>query len=460
MTSATGEVPHDPYAAFRLRNYRYFAAGTTASTIGTQMASVAIGWELYQRTNSATALGLVGLVQVLPVFLMSIPAGHVVDRHDRRKVVAVAQLVLVVSAISLGLISHYHDHVPLFGLLRQINHVCAFVAGYLGERKAHFDDAYLPVMYGLLCVNGLVRTFYQPAKSALMPQLIPMSHFANAVTWNSSLGEVCSMIGPTVGGGMVAILQGRPAIAGWAYSVVYFMNAGCQLGLLACLWPIHVTGIARQKEKTTIKSLLAGIGYVWRTKIILATMTLDMFAVILGGATALLPIFARDILRVGPAGLGWLRAAPSVGAFLMAVFIAHRPPMKRAGRNMLLGVAGFGLATAIFGLSRNFLLSFVMLMFVGAFDNISVVVRHTLMQVLTPDSMRGRVYAVNSIFVGSSDQLGSLESGVTAAMFGAVTSVVLGGAGAILVVLAAAMIWPGLRQFGAMEQKNLTESVT
>jgi hypothetical protein len=210
--------------------------------------------------------------------------------------------------------------------------------------------------------------------------------------------------------------------------------------------------VARDSEPLSVRSLLAGLRFVFDTELILATITLDLFAVFLGGATALLPIYAKDILQVGPTGLGWLRAAPSVGAFSMALVLAHRPPMRRAGRSLLWAVGGFGVATIVFGLSTNAYLSFAMLLLTGAFDNVSVVVRGTLVQVLTPDSMRGRVSAVNSIFIGSSNELGELESGLAAQLLGAVPAVVLGGVGTLLVVVASALIWPGLLSLRSLHE--------
>lgn len=442
---------HDPYAALRLRDYRFYAAGNVAGVIGWQMISVVVGWELYERTNSKTALGLVGLVQVVPLLLFSLHAGHMVDRYSRRAIILISQIVLTAAGLLLGIASLKSEHIPNLPVLQWTNHQCAAMAAWLHESNFHFDDPYVPLMFGLLFVNAAARVLNQPAKQAFLPQLVPPALFSNAITWNSSLFEICSMAGPALGGGMVAMLQttGETA-ASWAFPAVYFLNAALQLAQFVSLLPVHAHSQPRTKEPVTLDSLSAGVRYVWNTKIILATLTLDLFAVILGGATALLPVYARDILNVGPAGLGWLRAAPSIGAFSMAIALAHLPPMQRAGRNMLWAVAGFGLATIVFGYSRNFWLSLGMLVFTGAFDNVSVVIRHTLVQTLTPDAMRGRVSAVNGIFIGSSNQIGTLESGLTAAWLGTVTSVVVGGVGTIIVVMFAAMAWPELRKYGRL----------
>ncbi len=442
-----GNPRHDPYAALRLREYRLFAAGNFASNIGTQMLTLALSWELYRITNSATALGLVGLFQVIPLFLLFIPAGHLVDSFSRKHILQISQGLMALSALSLALASLFHDRIPGVLPIRTLNHFLAWVAWRLGERKAIFTDPYVPVMYALIFVNGAVRSASQPAKSALLPQLVPAEAFGNAVSWNSSINEICTMIGPMIAGGLLAAFSR----ATWAYALAYGLNSVFQFAAMVLLLPIKVTRPPRRAEKISLQSMLAGVHFVFSTKLILAAITLDLFAVILGGATALLPIFARDILHTGPGGLGWLRAAPAVGAFAMGLIGAHLPPTKHAGRNLALGVIGFGIATIAFGLSRNFLLSFAMLLLTGAFDNISVVIRSTLVQLQTPDPMRGRVSAVNSVFIGSSNQIGMLESGITAALFGSVASVVLGGVGTIVVVVMAYAIWPQLRNCGSLQ---------
>jgi len=450
------DAKHDPYAAFRVSNYRWFAAGHVMNVLGGQMAAVAVGWELYQRTNSATALGLVGFVQFFPILFLGIPAGHVADVFDRRKIVMLSQIAAMLSAFSLGIASLFSQHIPLVLPLRLLNDACIWLARSLHEQGAIFNDGYVPLMYVLLLINGVVRAFYQPARSSLLPQIVPGNVFTNAVTWTTSLFETCAMIGPTVGGGIIAALMWKDQTKLWAYPAIYLINSLGQFGQVLSLSFIKVVNPPREKEPITLKSLSAGITHVWQTKLLLATITLDLLAVILGGATALLPIFAKDILHMGPTGLGWLRAGPSFGAVAMAMIIAHRPPMKHAGRNLLLSVIGFGFATIIFGLSKNFWLSFVMLVLIGGLDNISVLVRHTLAQTLTPDHLRGRVSAVTNIFIYCSDQLGSFESGILAARLGAVASTVIGGVGAIIVTTASAFIWPQLRELKSLSDTEHT----
>jgi MFS family permease len=285
-----------------------------------------------------------------------------------------------------------------------------------------------------------------PARSALVPQLVPLETLGNAIAWNSSGWQVASVAGPALGGLAIA-LTGRALAA-------YLLAGGCMLTCATLLSTIRPRAATFPHEDVTLNTLLAGVRFAFRTKLILATITLDLFAVLLGGATALLPIFARDILGSGPTGLGWLRAAPSLGAIVMALALAYRPPLGHAGRALLWSVGGFGAATIVFGLSTNFALSFIMLALTGALDNVSMVVRGTLVLLLTPDEMRGRVAAVNSIFIGSSNELGAFESGITAQLFGPVASVVGGGIGTIVVVIAVMLRWPevlGIGSLGALQ---------
>jgi MFS family permease len=401
---------HDPYLALRYRDFRLFVAGRFINALGEQMLTVAIGWELYNRTHSALALGFVGLAQIVPVLLLSLPAGQIADRFDRKRIVLVAQSAMAVGVTLLAILSA--------------------------------TQGAIPVVYGALALLGAATAFYDPASSSLLPQTVPADVFANAATWSSSSWQFASVTGPALGGFIIAFTGHATA--------VYVLDA-LACGIYFCLLLLMKGKQASYtREATSLQALAAGVDFVWRTKIILATITLDLFAVLLGGATTLLPIYAENILHVGPIGLGWLRAAPSIGAVIMALSLAHLPPFKRAGWTLLLAVAGFGVATIIFGVSRYFPLSFLMLGALGALDNISVVVRSTLILLRTPDEMRGRIASVNSIFVGSSNQMGGFESGLAAAIFGPVLAVVGGGIGTILVVIAVAWIWPEVRQLGRL----------
>jgi MFS family permease len=386
--------------------------------IGWQMLQVALGWELYERTHSALALGLVGLVTAIPVVILALPAGHLADQMDRRKIVIAAQMVFVAMSFSLAVLS--------------------YIAGPI------------VLMYGILLVRGTAQAYNNPARSALLPRLVPQEVFGNAVTWSSSGFQIAAVIGPAIGGLVIAIEHK----ATHAYIIDAFLTSVYLVMLLGIRGDAVPRGepanALKPRERMTIESLVAGMRFVRDTKVILAALTLDLFAVLFGGATALLPIFAKDILHVGPEGLGWLRAAPSVGALVVMMTIAHRPPMQRTGWNLILAVAGFGIATVVFGLSRSFYLSMAMLLLLGGLDGISMIIRGTLVQLWTPDEMRGRVSAVNSVFIDMSNELGGFESGALAAAVGPVIAVVGGGIGTIVVVAGVAWAWPELRRLGAM----------
>ncbi len=410
---------HDPYAALRLRDYRFYSLGWLISVIGQQVQSIAVGWDIYHRpgmneARGALALGMVGLVQALPVMALALPAGHIADRFDKRRLVMISQLLAMVCSLGLALLSYKQGSITL--------------------------------MYVVLTLSAIAQAIGWPARHSLLPQVVPPEAFNNAVTWNSSFFHIASMVGPTLGG--VIVLVSLP--------LAYVFDAICGLTFAIFLLRLHVRPAKTSGESATWNNLVAGVRFVRKTKIILATITLDLFAVLLGGATYLLPVFAEK-LGVGAVGYGWLRASPAIGAFIAALLIAHMPPMKHAGRSMLMSVAAFGAATIVFGLSRSFVLSFVMLALTGAFDNVSVVVRHTLVQMLPPESMRGRVAAVNIVFIGASNELGGLESGVTAWLFGPVLSVVGGGIGTLLVVAAVALIWPQVVRFGSLKDARPIE---
>jgi MFS family permease len=448
-TSGEGSVEeqsrkHDPYDAFRFAAFSFYALGNVISVIGRQMLIICVEWEIYARTNSATALGLVGLVIAVPVVLLSLPAGHMADRYSRKTIVLVSQAISAVCSLGLALVSWNHLALPPLAILRGGNHLLYAIASVF-ERHAtyRFDDLALPLMYLLLLISATGRTFGWAARSAFFPKLVPRDTFANAVTWNSSIFQVGSVIGPAVGGLLIART---------GFPVIYAVDAVCALTFFALVLCIRKYDQGERVESNPWQSLTAGVRFLFSKKVILATITLDMVAVLLGGATALLPIFATKILECGPIGLGWMRAAPGIGAFVMAIAIAYLPPMRRAGQTLLWCVAGFGIATVIFGLSRSLWLSLAALFMTGVFDSVSVVIRHTIIQLLTPDEMRGRISAVNNIFIGTSNELGALESGLTAAAFGAVASVVAGGIGTVLVVVAVVRIWPETSRIGALDR--------
>jgi MFS family permease len=399
-------TPRDPFAALRFRDYRFFTIGKTLLFTSIQMQTVALGWELYERTGSALALGSIGLAQVIPMIALTLITGHIADRYDRQRTVITSITLMMICSLALMVIS-YHQLALVW-------------------------------VYGFLFLNGVARAFIKPASDALMFQLIPVSTFVNAATWSSTSFQTAAVLGPALGGF---------AIAGFGQATgVYGLAAAIFLLCLIAMFLIQSHPTVPSKERLSLKALMAGAAFVWQNQLILAAIALDMFAVLLGGAVALLPIFAKDILHVGPIELGWLQAAPSIGSIIMAIAIAYLPPMRQAGPALLWSVVGFGVVIIVFGLSRSLPLSLLMLALSGALDSISVVIRHTLVQIRTPDALRGRVAAINSVFISASNELGGFESGLTAALFGPVLSVVGGGIGTILVVIAAAAIWPQIRR--------------
>ncbi len=394
---------HDAYAALRNPNYRRLLSGGILASIAVSVVDVTIGWDLYQQTHDANYLAYAGLTLFLPVFLFSLPAGQLADRFNRKGLFIIAAVLMVGASCGLALCTR------------------------LGWP--------IEVVYLFLFLVGLSRTLSAPARWSLLPMVVPSDDLQNAVTWNSSGWQLATVLGPIVAGQVIALTSGALAS--------YLVAAGCALACALLIGTVSLRNAPQYREPPSLHSLLAGARFIWNTKPILAAMSLDLFAVLFGGATALLPMYAEEILKVDAAHLGWLRAAPALGALVTAFLLAHRP-LRRAGPTLLLSVAGFGVATLVFGVSRYYWLSFLMLAMTGALDNVSVVVRGTLVQVFTPDEMRGRVSAVNSVFIGSSNELGAFESGKTAAWFGPVASVVGGGIATILVVLGVMRLWPQL----------------
>jgi MFS family permease len=402
--------PHDPYAALRLPGVGLYLVGNVLTILGMQAQTMTVEWEVYERTQSYLALGLIGLVQFLPLVALTLPAGQQADRAGRKLTVMVSMAAVAGCSLGLAWIS---------------------VAG-----------ADVGWIYLCLLASGVARAFLRPAKAALLPEIVPREHFASAVTWNMNGFQLASMIGPAVGGHIVAWFG-----SAWP---VYLLDAGATLASLALLMPVRVPRREIAPTETNLATLLAGLRFVFGHRVILGAIALDMFAVLLGGAVALLPVYAEDILLVGPEGLGWLKTAPAVGALIFSFLLAHRPPIKHSGKTLLWTVAGFGAATIGFGFSRSYSVSLVMLFFTGAFDIVSVVIRHTLVQLLTPDDMRGRVSAVNSVFISASNELGGFESGAVAAWAGPTASVVSGGIGTLAVVVLIGWFWPDLRRYGRL----------
>ncbi|MGO9953294.1 MAG: MFS transporter [Dissulfurispiraceae bacterium] len=399
--SSPSVLQHKPFALF--------LCARAATFMAFQMLGVAVGWQIYAITGSALYLGLIGLVQFMPMFLLTLVVGHVADRYDRRRITRICQTVEGLAAGALALASF---------------------SGW--QSKAS-------ILVSIFII-GATRAFEGPTMQALLPGLVPTELIPRAAAWSASATQTAVIIGPALGGFLYA--AGPSAV--YATAGILFLAASVFIAL------IRIERITSKHAPISIRSLFAGISFIRSRKEILGAISLDLFAVLLGGATALLPIYARDILVTGPWGLGLLRSAPAVGALMMSVLLARRPLQRRVGRTMFIAVAVFGAATIIFALSTSFILSLASLVVLGASDVISVVIRQSLVQIGTPDEMRGRVSSVNSMFIGTSNQLGEFESGVTAAIFGVVPAVLIGGIGTIIVVILWMRFFPKLAQIDSL----------
>jgi MFS family permease len=402
---------------FAHRDFRRVMGAKLCSVIGGQMQAVAIGWHVLSLTGRPLDLGLVGLAQFAPAALLSLVAGQVADRVDRKRILIAYHLGTVLCAIALVAIARGPSRDP-------------------------------GAIYLVAMALGVLRTFAGPANQALLPNLVPPEHFPRAVAWSSSVWQIAAIAGPALGGGLFAL--GELAV-GTGFPLLYGVVAALAFAALLQISTIRVRTTIERKA-VSFSTVVAGVRYVFANKIVLGSISLDLFAVLFGGAVALLPIYARDILHVGPIGLGALRSAPAVGAALVALVVAYRPIGRRLGPILFSSVALFGLATIVFGVSRSFVLSLVALAVVGAADMISVVIRQLAVQLATPDEMRGRVSAVNLVFVGASNELGEFESGVTAAWFGVEAAVVIGGLGTLLVVGSWVFLFPQLRRLDRLEE--------
>lgn len=403
--AAGGGPAHDPYLALRTPEYRWFLLGGSALFMGTQIQTVALGWQVYALTGDPLSLGLVGLAEALPFLAFTLLGGHAADRMDRRTLTLLAFLPILGSGLWL---------------------LGANLAG--GPRTVW-------LFYGAQALAGLGRAFHRPASQALGSELVPREAYANAATWRGALFHAAMVAGPALGGVLVVLSPGL------AYGVEGALMVFALGAFLAIRPRPRPAGSAAEAG-----GLFEGVRFVFREKVVLGALSLDLFAVLFGGAPALLPVFARDILLVGGLGFGLLRAAPAAGSIAMSLVLAHRPPLARAGRTLLACVAAFGACWILFALSRSFALSLLLLFLSGAFDNVSMVLRSTLVQTFTPQRLMGRVSAVNSFFIGSSNELGAFESGVAARLLGVVPSVVFGGCMTLAVVAATAWRAPRLRR--------------
>jgi MFS family permease len=440
-TDNENSPPVDNYAVLRLRDFRLYLIGRLFAVMGAAMLTTAVLWELYIRTHSLLVLAFVGLVEMTAMLCCTLPAGHLADNVNRKRIILTALLVMAAASLGLALISWQHAPV-----------------GWI---------------YACLFTSAAARTFLWPASSAFLTSLVPREQFGRAVTWNSGAFQFSSVTGPYIGGALISMLQhysDHPA------AFIYFINFCTAAICFVTVKLVRAHHVVKNPEPMSLKSLATGFNFIFAQRLILGMITLDMFAVFLGGATSLLPVFATDILQCGPHGQGLLQAALPLGSVACALVLAHRPPLEKAGRALLWCVVVFGLATILFGLVNDLTLgrwlgftlppvawlwpAFAMLFICGAADNISVVVRHTSVQLLTPDDKRGRVSSVNSLFIGTSNELGGFESAFLAYLFGpaihntnatgAIISVVVGGIGTILVVAAVAWYWPEIRKYGKM----------
>jgi MFS family permease len=402
--------------AFTHPNFVSYTLARFFIVVALEMQSVAVGWQVYAITRRPLDLGYVGLAQFAPGFVLFLFAGHAADLLDRRKL----------------LTSCYAGYGLCSALLLAIS--------WRAPQSVH-------LIYVVLVLVGVCRSFSFPVSRAILPQLVPEEHFSNAIAWNSSTFQIATIAGPAIGGIAYAAFRGPDAVYAIAVAVSILSTI-----LTLRIHPLptspekELAGGIIKRDPISLRTVLAGLHFIWNKKLILGSISLDMFAVLLGGAVALLPVYAREILHTGPWGLGLLRSAPGVGAALMAIAVAHRPIRRRAGLTMLLAVAAFGVMTIVFGLSHSLILSLIALFLTGAADMVSVIIRATLIQVATPDEMRGRVNAVDMLFIGVSNELGEFESGLTAQWLGTVPAVVLGGVGTLLVIVTWAWLFPELRK--------------
>ena len=402
---------HDAYAVLRVRDFRLFLSFRFFATIAFQMQGIIVGWQVYQLTKDPLSLGLIGLAEALPNIASALFAGNAADKYNRKNIIIWFMLLFVCGTIALFLFT-----LPSFGIL-----------GKLGV---------LPI-YFIVAISGVARAYLYPAIIAMMSQLVPRHLYTNSSTWNSMVWHIGAITGPAIGGMVYGFFGVRAAYT----SVLIFLF----VSFILLIFVKNRPSPQIVKGESLVQRLSGGLKFVYKNQILLGAMSLDMFGVLFGGAVAMLPVFAAEVLKVGPQGLGFLRAAPMAGAVIMAGVLAYKPPMVKAGKYLFISVAGFGMSIILFALSKNFYLSLGLLMMSGMFDNISVVIRATTMQLVTPDEMRGRVASVNAIFIGSSNEIGSFESGLAAKIMGLIPSVIFGGAMTLFVVLITSKFSPKLR---------------
>ena len=411
MTNQPKIKAHDPFAVLRIREFNFFLINRFFLTMGIQMQSVIVGWQIYALSKDVLDLGLIGLTEAIPFIAISLFSGHIADIFSRKKIILIATSCFLIITCFL-----------LYCSIEQTNIVQRFGT--------------LPIFIAIAC-TGIIRGFLSAAYPSFITQLVPRKLYANASTWNSTIWHIASIVGPSIAGLIIAI----------NYTTAYTIDLlFIVLAIVSFVFISNHPQPKKEKKESIFESIQAGIKFVFQNQLILGALSLDLFAVLFGGAVALLPAFADKVLHAGAVELGFLRAAPAVGAVCMAFVIAYKPPTKNAGRNLFISVAAFGLSTVLFGLSTSFFWALFFLFLTGAFDNVSVVIRHTILQLSTPDEMRGRVSAVNGIFIGSSNEIGAFESGASARAFGLKPSIIMGGILTLLVVAITAKLSPKLRK--------------
>jgi MFS family permease len=426
MDSPSGKPPRRGMEAFGSRDFRRYQLARVAVILGAEAQSVAVAWQVYSITHRALDLGYTGLALFLPGLFFLLPAGHVADRFDRRKVILLCYCLQVFCTIALILLACFH------------------------EQNVH-------LIYAVLFLIGVGRAFSAPASSALLPHLVPEEHFVNAVTWGGAIFQIANVTGPALGGVLftLPLTHLLPDTTLEGAGIVFIFTLLTLVWFLVLILSLSVRPGRMEHRSASLKVVMAGFQYVWSYPLLLGSFSLDLFVVLLGGSVALMPIFANEILHTGPRGLGALRAAPAIGALTMSLLMARYPITKRAGVRLFTCVAVFGAATIVFGLSRSLWLSLAALFISGAADMISVIIRGSLLQLATPPQMRGRVSAVNSLFIGASNELGEFESGLTAQWWGAVRATLVGGIGALAVAGLWAVMFPGLRSANELSAEAL-----
>jgi MFS family permease len=402
----------EAFKALQIPEFRNFISARFFITLAYMVQAVTVGWQVYELTRDPLSLGLIGLAEAIPSIITALFSGHIVDISDRKKILLSSYSLLFLCSILLFFIS-------------------TNTIDLANSQRVTF-------IYSVIFISGIARGFVMPSSFAFMAQLVPREIFSNAITWNVNVWQIGAVLGPAIGG----LIYGFYGVSISYLTVVILIGVAIFTMFFVSKKPIPVLS----EHNTLYEKLSAGIKFVFKNKIILGAITLDLFAVLFGGTVAMLPVFASDILFTGPQGLGILRAAPAVGAVFMTLFLTHKPPTQKAGRNLIVSVAGFGISIIVFAISRSFLLSLVALAFSGMFDSVSVIIRQTIIQLNTPENMKGRVSAVNSIFIGSSNEIGAFESGLAAKLMGVVPSVIFGGVMTLVVVTAVTLLSPPIRK--------------